>query len=393
MIISIKRFMVIASCAIIMAISLSLINTNASYAVGNIDEGTTGTCKWEYYRIGNGPYTLQISAKNPSVGGVMDNYTHSSPAPWNKYREKIEEVKFENVLSIGDYSFYNYPNITSVNLKGVTEKIYSETYELIGENVIKGVSRVGTGAFAWCKNIGYIIIFGENCVICEDAFAFCEDVVMNSVDLYGIKSIRRDAFEEVDCRELYLQEGLESIGWGAFNNNEALTTVTIPSTCISISDNAFSACKMLETAYIMNPSCTLEEYAFDKDYYTTLHVYPGSTGEVYAKQYGFNYEFIKLYNPMTVVPKTGTVRYSSLRKKTQYLSRKKVLTINNYEGTLKFKKLSGNKKITINSSTGKVTVRKGLKKKKYKIKVKVTASGNASFEKASEIVTFTVRVK
>ena len=43
--------------------------------------------------------------------------------------------------------------------------------------------------------------------------------------------------------------------------------------------------------------------------------------------------------------------------------------------------------------TGKVTVKKGLKKGTYPVKVKVTAAGNANYNKAAKTVTCKVVVK
>ena len=71
-----------------------------------------------------------------------------------------------------------------------------------------------------------------------------------------------------------------------------------------------------------------------------------------------------------------------------------IKTTNKGQGRLSYKKASGNKKITINKTTGKVTVKKGLKKGTYKMKVKVMAAGNADY-KASvwKTVTFKVKIK
>ena len=63
------------------------------------------------------------------------------------------------------------------------------------------------------------------------------------------------------------------------------------------------------------------------------------------------------------------------------------------QGTKAYAKASGNKMITINKKTGKVTVKKGLKKGTYKVKVKVTAKGNATHKKAAKAVTFKVIIK
>ena len=58
-----------------------------------------------------------------------------------------------------------------------------------------------------------------------------------------------------------------------------------------------------------------------------------------------------------------------------------------------FKKAKGNDKITVGKA-GKVTVKKGLKAgKTYKVKVKVTAAGNANYKKATKAATLKVRVK
>ena len=59
------------------------------------------------------------------------------------------------------------------------------------------------------------------------------------------------------------------------------------------------------------------------------------------------------------------------------------------EGAVTFKKASGNKKITV-SKTGKVTVKKGLKKGTYKIKVKVAVGATANY--AATSVTKTVKI-
>lgn len=101
----------------------------------------------------------------------------------------------------------------------------------------------------------------------------------------------------------------------------------------------------------------------------------------------------KKANPLTIKPKTATVKYSKLKKKAQALAVTKVITFTKKgQGTMTYTKASGNKKITINKTTGKVTVKKGLKKGTYKVKVKVKAAGNANY-KASAVKTVTFKIK
>lgn len=98
---------------------------------------------------------------------------------------------------------------------------------------------------------------------------------------------------------------------------------------------------------------------------------------------------IKRTNPITV--KTKTI---SLKKgyKTKKYAKAKAFTVKNAKGTVVFKKASGNGKITV-ASSGTVTVKKGLKKGTYKVKVKVTAKGNTTYNSKSKTVTLTVKVK
>lgn len=64
----------------------------------------------------------------------------------------------------------------------------------------------------------------------------------------------------------------------------------------------------------------------------------------------------------------------------------------NSKGKLSYKKLSGTSAIAV-SSTGKFTVKKGLKKGTYKVKVKISAAAKGNYSAGSRIVTITVKVK
>ena len=67
---------------------------------------------------------------------------------------------------------------------------------------------------------------------------------------------------------------------------------------------------------------------------------------------------------------------------------------NKGQGTKAYAKASGNKKITIAKKTGKVTVRKGLKKGTYKVKIKVKAAGTGNYKPSAwKTVTLKIRVQ
>ena len=81
---------------------------------------------------------------------------------------------------------------------------------------------------------------------------------------------------------------------------------------------------------------------------------------------------------------------SSERRK---FKRSKVLTIKKAVGKLTYAKVSGNAKITINASTGKLTVKKKIKKGTYKVRIAVKAAGNTIYARITKIVTVKVKVK
>ncbi len=106
------------------------------------------------------------------------------------------------------------------------------------------------------------------------------------------------------------------------------------------------------------------------------------------------YKINKAANPLTVKAKTAAVSFTSLKKASQTLAVSKVLTLTGRQGAATYVKAGGSASITINKTTGKVTVKKGLKKGTYSVKVKVTAAGNTNYKKSAvKTVVFKVVVK
>ena len=110
----------------------------------------------------------------------------------------------------------------------------------------------------------------------------------------------------------------------------------------------------------------------------------------------------KLSNTLSVKGKTVKVRYSKLKKKSQKIARSKAIKVSKAQGKVTYKKIrvgskktnkKYGKKITINAKNGKITVKKGLKKGTYKVKVKVRAAGNSKYKALTKTVTFKIRVR
>ncbi|MCR5207348.1 MAG: cadherin repeat domain-containing protein, partial [Eubacterium sp.] len=61
-------------------------------------------------------------------------------------------------------------------------------------------------------------------------------------------------------------------------------------------------------------------------------------------------------------------------------------------GSVTYAKVKGDKKLSINKNSGKITVKKGLKKGTYKLKVKVSAGGNANYKAGSKAVIIIIKI-
>ena len=96
---------------------------------------------------------------------------------------------------------------------------------------------------------------------------------------------------------------------------------------------------------------------------------------------------------LTLKGKKVKVKYSKLKTKKKVLKRSSVIKISGAKGKITYKKLRGNKKILVNKTTGKVTVKKKLKKGTYKVKVQVSTAGDMDYNPQKKNVTFKIKVK
>ena len=183
-------------------------------------------------------------------------------------------------------------------------------------------------------------------------------------------------------KEVVISEGVTTIESNAFKDCINLTGVTIPVSVTSIGDHAFDGCTSLTDVNYggKNEEWNNISFGSDNDSLTNASI-----------------QYQKADNTFAVKGKTATVKYKKLKKKAQTLSVFKVLTFTNRgQGTLTYAKVSGSSKISINKTTGKITIKKkGLKKKKtYSVKVKVMAACNDNYNPSTwKVVTFRIKVK
>ena len=110
-------------------------------------------------------------------------------------------------------------------------------------------------------------------------------------------------------------------------------------------------------------------------------------------------KLVKKANTLTVKAKKPTVKYSKLKKKNQTIALKKAMTVTKAQGAVTYKLSSAKKgkkkfkKYFKVAKNGKITVKKGLKKGTYTVKIKVSAAGNNEYNAAVKTVTVKIKVK
>lgn len=331
----------------------------------------------------------------------------------------LEKVTFgKNVSSIGKYAFNYCQKLDNVVLPSKVKAISAYTFDNCTRlKTIKlpgKLKAIGTAAFFNCTSLQSIAIPGTVSSISSGAFASSG---LTSVRIPGsVKTIGVGAFDSAKLSSVTLCSGIKTISAGAFYNN-VLTSVDIPASVTSIGTEAFGACSKLSNVKLNYGIKTIDDAAFSNtaikaitlpDSITALgdDIFSG-TGTIVVrttdKVKTLNSNAWKnatvtfrafAANTMTVSGKTATVKASKVRKKAQKISVSKLYSFSNPGvGTHLFAKSSGNKKITV-SGNGVITVKKGLKKGTYTVKVKVMATGDQTTANTSwQIVTVKVKVK
>lgn len=103
----------------------------------------------------------------------------------------------------------------------------------------------------------------------------------------------------------------------------------------------------------------------------------------------------KAQNKLTVKAKTTKEKPLTAKQgeTTKFALSKYAKVKNPTKGKLAYKKVSGNKMITVNKKTGKITVKKGLPGATYLVKVKVTSASTTNYKTVSKTVKVYVVVK
>jgi len=226
-----------------------------------ITEGDCGdNLRWEFDQD---TYILGISGS-----GEMYNYSNTDglTSPWmDDFKHSIQFVVINGATSIGDYAFYDLPNLEDVSMGESVTSIGNYSFgscsSLLNVGLSNSLETIGIGAFSSCSSLTSITIPDSVSSIGNSAFNACtglDDVIIpdgiTSIETNTFKgctslknvsipdsvtSIGDYAFRSCGLTAAAIPDGVITIGDGAFQYCEAITVIVIPESVVSIGGNAF----------------------------------------------------------------------------------------------------------------------------------------------------------
>ena len=368
-------------------------------------------------------YNLHIANSVEEIGEdafkdcpILMVYFYGDAQQWDHLEKGISE--FNNAETFFSRGFCGEKAIYNVDIDNATLTIsgsgemysrYEYGYNFFGgiEHIVveDGITEIGESAFANNDFVTDVYIGNTVTSIGDAAFANC--VFLKEITgADSVTSIGENAFSNCSSIEYFsVPEGVSAIPSGVFQYCIGLKTIYIPSNVTVIVPTAFygvgddleviSACDNEAVRTILIGDSTRK--------WSKNHYYKTTNSSVSATKYarkttcshcgeGYSQTFDKSANPMTASGKTKTVKYTTLKKKNVTVAAKDAFAVAKNKGKVTYKKSSGNKKITV-SSAGKITVKKGLKKGTYTLKVKVTAAGTVTYKAKTKTVSVKIKVK
>lgn len=329
----------------------------------------------------NGVNTLSTVSLSDSVRSIGDNAFRGCTS--------LSEVDFGSSLrSIGMLAFGGCSSLTEIDLPASFSTVNTKYY---GSFKDSGLAKVTLRS-------SNLVADGQGSKSVWKAFENTPIVEANNNAYIYVPTAALTAY-----RTHYGTDGKDGDGWSYFGPNHLdklrgidgePTSITGATITVSPTSYIYDGAAKRPSVTVRYGSATLvngKQYA--ASYKNNVNAGTATvvvTGiGLYAGTITKTFTINKAEQPMGVTGKTAKVKRS---KKAKMLAASKVLYVSNARGVVSYKKLSGNKKISINSKTGKVTVKGGLKKKVYKVVVKVIAAGNGNYYGSSKIVTFKVKV-
>ena len=149
------------------------------------------------------------------------------------------------VTSIGEYAFRNCGRLESIKLPNsltiIKEGAFHGCTKLKSIIIPNSVTSIGDYAFYGCSYIESVTLPDNLEIISKYMLAYCKFYLF-SIDIpKSVRTIEEHAFDSSALTSIIIPEGLITIGEGAFERCNKLSSVSISSTVTSIGDWAFAS--------------------------------------------------------------------------------------------------------------------------------------------------------
>ena len=390
--------------------------------------------------IPNNPFKKCPSLVNISFPSGNPNFTAEDGVLFNKDKTEI-------IACAGSKESYTVP-ATVTNIRGTA---FSDCASLKNITIPDSVNGIGMEAFSGCSSLKEVKLPAGLSEISAYLFRECSELetvtvpdsvtsIENSAFLRcpklktieipaGVTNLGYHVFDGCSVlNDIKIPDGVTALNDYVFYNCAGLTSITIPAGVTKIGKYVFSGCTNLREITFAGKAPEFDAAAFDN--FTATAYYPADDAtwtEDVRQNYGGSISWIaytsdgpvdppiidpvdppvnpvtaKAANTLSVTGKTAKVKFKKLKKKTQYLDVSSIITFANEGqgtktyalGTVKKGKKSFKKYFKVDASTGRVTVKKKLKKGTYTMQLAVQASGDASYEaSAPQAVMVKIKVK
>ena len=233
-------------------------------------------------------YELYTATKTASVYGPYTWDGQNLTIPSTITSGNLSGSKTYNVVSIRAGAFSSRPNISSLSLPNSITTIGANAFSgcaLTSITIPEGVTSIGTGAFN-CAGLKTVTIKSNSLV---------------STDFTSTSNISSIFGKQVET--YILGNNITTIGANAFANCSTLTSITLPSSLISIREWAFYGCSGLTSINIPSTVTDLGNHCFQKCTGLTSLVIPNNVSLIgnYAFQECVNLSSITIGNNVTSI--------------------------------------------------------------------------------------------
>ena len=334
-------------------------NVTIPYGVTNIGNAFAGCKSIESVVLSNSVTSIGDSAFRGCTGltsiTIPDSVTSIGEVAFSGCTGLTSITIPKSVTNIGVWAFYDCKNLTKVFYEADLESwlkiegsnsiyipIWSPCYngsdvtelyfngQLVTEvNIPEGVESIKAGAFAGCSSIKKLSLPKSVKDIGRGAFEGCRNLEIINMP-YGLKTIGHYAFSGCESlkslilpdsvsyvgeasfsgcsslEKLIISEKMEQISMHCFSDCVSLTEVVLPIGISLVIQQAFYNCTSLKNMYILNSDFDINlKYTIPKT--VTLHSHPGGMVEKNAKEEGYNFVPLHMWDNGTVTrePQVG----------------------------------------------------------------------------------------